>query len=227
MALNLNPKIFAKLHDTPQKSAIFIGIGTLILVLALFVFAIVPAVSSVIRQYEKNKRRTELVELQERKIDNLNKLVQAEEAHGEEIALLNENYPTFVDSEYILQNLQNYLEQNIGVKFTSIRVDELTPEQVASFAQGGGEDFNRYTIQSIKIGVTYYCTIEGGVKFLRYLESYPSILSIVDTSYTYIETENEESGVSRDGLPMNCNTNLSYYTKVEKAATPVPVATKP
>jgi hypothetical protein len=222
MALNLSPKIFSKLHDTPQKSAIFIGLGTLILVLGMFVFAIIPAVSSVIEQYEKNKRRTELVEEQEKKIDNLNKLVKSEEQYSKQIELLNENYPIFVDSEFVVRNLQAYMAQRNDIQFLSIAIDESRPEDIPSFIQEGEVgQYDKFDIKGIKTTLQYYCTIEGAVNFLNYLENYPSILNIVSLATAYRKDDSADSDAPAN-MPMDCGVSFLYYTKSLK---PEPVST--
>lgn len=220
MALNLSPKIFDKLHDTPRKSALAIGLGTLALVIALFVFAIVPATSSVIEQYERNKERQVLVDAQNLKIDNINKLLQAEERHASEIELLNENYPDFVDTEYIARNINDYIVQSGDVTIRSVGVDDKL-ERVASFVTSTeATKYNRYEIIATPVVINYFCSVESSVKFLNYIENYPSILNITEASYNFIE--NADAG-NPPNLPLDCNLELVYYSKLLKPEpTPAP-----
>lgn len=218
MALNLNPQIFNKLHDTPQKSALFIGLGTLVLVLALFVFAIVPATSSVIEQYEKNKRRQELVEEQETKIANINKLVKEEEENIDQIGLLNENYPIFIDSEYILRNIQDYMVLNDDIFITTINIDDKTEKMPSFVTSSDNAKYDGFEILGTPVDINYYCSIEGSIKFLKYFENFPSILNIEKLGYSYITDESAESKVPA-GTPYNCTLSLIYYTKVAKPKT--------
>ncbi|MBP9758582.1 hypothetical protein KBD45_02715 [Candidatus Dojkabacteria bacterium] len=223
MALNLNPQIFSKLHDTPQKSALFIGLGTLILVLSLFVFAIVPATSSVIEQYEKNKRRQELVDEQETKIENINKLVTEEEKYIDEIGLLNENYPIFTDTEYIVRNIQDYMVSSSDIEIISIDIDEKYTKMPSFVTSSDNAKYDGFDIVGVPIDIVYYCSIEGSVKLLKFFENFPSILSVENLTYSYIIDDSTESTVSAD-TPYNCVVSLLYYTKTAKPVlTPVVV----
>lgn len=222
MALDLNPTIFSKLRSTPQRSALFIGLGTLVLVIALFVFAIVPATSSVVEQYEKNKKRQELVEQQETKIENLNKLVNEEEKYAQQIKILNENYPIFVDTEYVIRNIQDYADQNDDINIANIDVDDKYVQLPSYVTSSEMSKYDRYDIQGVNMTISYYCSIEGSVKFLKFFENFPSLLNVEKTSYAYQTDTNAELPPN---TPYTCGLTVFYYTKFNKpnlTTTPVP-----
>ena len=197
MAVQFSRTIFKDLLDDPQKGTLTLAIGSTLIVIFMIVVAIRPAIVSVIKQVQSNEVRRELILKQEEKIETLTELVGRQSEYVFEIELLNEVFPDFDDSEYVLRNLHEYLMINEDVQLVSMEIDHSNTIS------------NRFPTAPISVGVIevsfgVQSDIDQAYKLIDYLDKFPRILDIQTITYSALQNDNQV-------LPLTGSIDFNLY----------------
>lgn len=180
--------------STPQKSTFSLAIVTILIVIFMTLVAIRPAVTSVIKQYNNNKERRQLIQKQNLKLDNIKKALEKMNDYSFNIELLEESSPLNYDSEYIVQNVSDFVDKNSGLKISGIKFE---------YRQNMLTEVDP-SIGIINVEVTFDSDIDGALALMEFVENFPRVLNIHDASFS---ATTENTGI----LPINGSINFDAY----------------
>ncbi len=194
----VNKKFYNKFFDTPQNSAFTLAVATIILVLIMIFGAIRPAITSIVNEMQNNDERRRLIELQEKKRNNLESLLAQEREYAEQIGILNEIQPQFDDSEFVVRNINDYIKgnPNIVIQDYVINYQSRTRSSISSAAP---------SLRTLTLSLTFSSDIDNAIEFIEFLESFPRIFDIQDGRFFFAEEEFQNSN-----LPLTGQIELLY-----------------
>lgn len=190
--------------ETRKGKTYTIAVVTIITVIIMVVFAILPAVLSITDKRAEIKVKKEYFEVITEKEAALKTLLQQEGEYADNVVLLNQYLPDDVNDEFILANLDEYAKLS---NLRLLRIDFKEPEIVQS------EDPEllppSQDVLQVPVVVSLQADQDEFELFLRRIESFPVLMKVKDISYNNKDILDQIDTAADDDFIFNIN--LVYY----------------
>ncbi len=155
-----------------KNRAYFVGLVTVVSVVAIIVGGVMPAYSAVINQNKENENRDIAQSLLTSKLEVLKKMIEEESVETEEISLLEKSFPDFAPQDDVIREV-TAISQNLNVKLNSISFSK-SSRDAPTFVELQLDQ----RIQSQEISLALDGKLETLQSFIQNLESSKRIYNI-------------------------------------------------
>ena len=190
--------------ETRKGKTYTIAIVTIVTVIIMVVFAILPATLSITDKRAEIKVKREYFDQIVEKEAALKSLLQQEGEYSDNIELLNQYLPDDVNDEFVLANLDRYASLSNA---SLLRIDFKEPEPVQS------EDPEllppSQDVLQVPIVISLQADQDEFELFIRRIESFPMLMKVKDISYNNKDILDQTDIADADDFIFNIN--LVYY----------------
>ncbi len=162
--------------NDPQKGTFTMAIGTIIVIIFMFLVAIRPALSSVFAQIANNKIRQNIINDQTTKEETLANLISLQSQYVTELDLLRSSLPEDNDIEYLLANVDAYDNASEQVKVTGYTISYKTDK---AYFQEMSELTN---FEKAQITFNFEGNRETGIALVDFLENFPRPINVLSVN---------------------------------------------
>ncbi len=203
MALKFTNPQFARLTATVERKTYTVVGVTLLVVILLVFFAIRPAVGSIFERLNENEEKRDILGKMDAKYDTLLSLSNQEQQREDQLALLENSYPSNKQEEFPIANTIEMINRN-GLRFTSIGVNDATTKSALDATKLGTN--TKFFVINI--------SVEGEranfIKFVKELEDFPRIFNIQKIAMTPLD--NSQGSTNRE-IKGEIEAEIYYYTQ--------------
>ncbi|MEI7578640.1 MAG: hypothetical protein WCJ58_01215 [bacterium] len=204
MALRLKNSLVNNLLSSTQNKTYTVFIVTLIVIIAMFTAAIVPAYLSITNQLVENKEKRAYISEMDKYLANLTVLSEQDVEYSDKINLLESLYPNLANDEFYISNL-DLIATKYNCQLNSVSFDKSGKNLPVS-------NLSKYAvIKRIPINIELAGELGNLQLLISHLEQFPAVVKISKLSYSNKVSKEADQSKNENKSIYLLTVNAEYF----------------